>query len=290
MRKIFCFITILSLLGCSNNENELAEESMNYSMDVESDSQEPESSFNFEDYKEFPDYNVEETNAFLHRIAVAGLVRDEEVEYYKENLSTIALGEEYDRRMSEAGSNPFKREEALNNSYQEAREYGNSAKNSRKYVFDIDYATYYLLDQGSKPVTVIMEEYLSYEPPLQNYNMDTQSFSLPYPGYYLSLESRSDISYQFDGQKSSVAMEATPSLEKSLQEVHVADRQEAEEIQNLIDTNKLGMRGKVYIEFVDNDDVYSISDDIIYRIRGIELNFYDQNTNKTLKKAEVFKI
>lgn len=290
MKKVFYFIMILSLLGCSSNENELAEESINSNMSAESDSQNTKPSFNFEDYEEFPDYNPEEMNALLHRIVVAGLVRDEEVQNYKQNLSTIALGEEYERRTEEAGNNPFKLEEVVNNSYQEAREYGNSAKNSRKYFFDIDYETYYILDQGSKPVTAIMKEYLSYEPPLENYNMDTQSFSLPFTGYYISLESRSDIPYKFDGQEYTVKMEATPSLQKELQELHVTDRQEAEEIQNLIDKNELGMKGRVYIEFVDNDDKYSMSSTIMYRIRGIELSFYDKNTHKILGHAEVFQI
>lgn len=290
MKKIFSFLLIISIIGCSGNENELVEESIDSNMNAENESQELEPSFNFEDYKEFPDSNLKEMNDLLHRIVVAGLVRDEEVEYYKQNLSTIALGEEYERRIDEAGDNPFKLEEAINNSYQEAREYGNSAKNNRKYVFDIDYETYYMLDHGSKPVAAIMKGYDSYEPPLQNYHMATQSFSLRNTGYYLSLESRSDLPYKFNGQKSSVAMEATPSLEMELQELHVTDRQEAEEIQNLLDENKVGMRGRVYIEFIDNDNVHSISKDIIYRIRGIELSFYDQDTNKPLGKAEVFKV
>ena len=290
MKKIFSFLLILSIIGCSSNENELVEESVDSDVSVENESQELEPSFNFEDYKEFPDSNLEEMNAFLHRIVVAGLVRDEEVAHYKQNLSTIALGEEYERRTIEAGDNPFKLEEVVNNSYQEAREYGNSAKNSRKYFFDIDYETYYILDQGSKPVAAIMKEYLSDEPPLKNYDMNTQSFSLPYTGYYISLESRSDIPYQFDGQEYTVKMEATPSIQKELQELHVTDRQEAEEIQNLRDKNELGMKGRVYIEFVDNDNIYSMSTTIMYRIRGIELSFYDKNTRKILGHAEVFQM
>lgn len=300
MKKIFYFIVIFSILGCSSNETELAEEGINSNVSVENEFQELEPSFNFEDYKEFPNYNLEDMGDFLYKKRLISLLNKDfselsDTDMY--NIGYIGLNykglrkdeadEEYDRRLSEVGDNPFKRDRLNEEIYQELKSYSSTIDENKKYVFNIhkgDYS-YEHITVGDRledlpPVLATFLYYDSNNAPLDNYNMQDESFSL------------------FSVNSISPQLEASPDIRQitghskkndhtSLSKIYVSDRTKAERIQDLLDKNELGMDGKIYIQFIDSDD--SSNELLEYDIDGVVLNFYDKKTNEIIETVQDLK-
>lgn len=292
MKKLLMLSLLILLTSCSDNESHtgfIANEAD--SSEEERVYNEVKSDFNFEEYNEFPDYNTEDTNDFLHRLLVVSLLNDNLDDQGKTIVNRIALGDdEYHRRLGEIGDNPFKKEELTETTYQEVQDYGNSVQNNRKFVFDIDYESYYINLYGEsetdkKLITAIARGYDDDKSPLKSYILDQQYFPLfGVNSVSIDLETRGDINRRKIDKYLHVRDEP---YSIRMDKLYVSDRKKAEKIQDLIDKEELGMAGKVYIEFID--DEYSRSNVAHYKINGIVLDFYDKNTNEILERAQEFR-
>lgn len=293
MKKLLMLTSILLLTSCSDNEGDTGFIANEADISGEYVHDEVKSSFDFEEYNEFPDYNVEDTNDFLNKLLVVSLLTDDLDDNDKNIISRIALGDdEYERRFGEVGDNPFKREDITESTYQEAQSYGNSVRDNRKFVFDIDHDDYYyphydeVAEEDKKLITAIATDYNNNEPPLKSYSIDGQYFPLfGVNSISINLETREDI----DGRKITKYQHVLDEpYYIRMSRLYVSSREKAEKIQDLIDKKELGMAGKVYVEFI-YDEISMSNSSAPYKINGIVLDFYDKNTNEILESAQEFR-
>lgn len=309
MNRLLIVTLLLGLIACSDNSElgdvvELRDEDFAEAEVVNGDSHlHSENNINFEEYKEFPNYNLEDMGEFLHKKLLVSLMNkdySELSETDKYNIGYIGLNyrglrkegydegeEEYENRFEGAGNNPFKIERINREIYDELKNYTKSVDSNKKYVFDIytgDYSSEYSTINRPKdlpPVVATLYDYNSYEPPLDSYNINDGSFDLfSVNSVSAVLESLPEIRQL--GNYSSINTDHT-----NLRELYVDDRAKAEYIQDLIDKNELGMVGKVYVSFIDSNNTSNVL--LNYDVDGLVLNFYDKKTNEIVATAQDFK-
>ena len=306
MNRLLIVTLLLGLIACSDNSElgdvvELRDE--DFAEVVNGDSHlHSENNINFEEYKEFPNYNLEDMGEFLHKKLLISLMNkdySELSETDKYNIGYIGLNyrglrkegydegeEEYENRFEGAGNNPFKIEQINREIYDELKNYTKSVDSNKKYVFDIytgDYSSEYSTINPPKdlpPVVATLYDYNSYEPPLDSYNINDGSFDLfSVNSVFAALESLPEIRQ--------IGNYSINTDHTNLRELYVDDRAKAEYIQDLIDKNELGMVGKVYVSFIDSNNTSNVL--LNYDIDGLVLNFYDKKTNEIVATAQDFK-